>query len=79
MRRLRPGIAASATVFKDPIQSGRFIGQDWRRFSGWVQYAMPMDYRSHYPGDFETHLDLFEESILRQKDLDRDFKTCGSG
>jgi HEAT repeat protein len=27
-----------------------------------------MDYRSHYPGDFDTHLDLLEESIERQKE-----------
>jgi len=55
------------------VQSGRFIGQDWRRFSPWVQYLMPMDYRSHYGGDFETHLDLLAESIQQQKVWARDF------
>jgi hypothetical protein len=63
----------SAAVFKNPVQSGRFIGQDWRRFSPWVQYLMPMDYRSHYAGDFETHLDLLAESIQQQKVWARDF------
>jgi len=63
----------SAAVFKNPVQSGRFIGQDWRRFSPWVQYLMPMDYRSHYAGDFETHLDLLAESIQQQKAWARDF------
>ncbi len=63
----------SAAVFKNPVQSGRFIGQDWRRFSPWVQYLMPMDYRSHFGGDFETHLDLLAESIQQQKVWARGF------
>ena len=40
----------------------------------WVQYLMPMDYRSHYGGDFETHLDLLAESIQQQKIWARDFE-----
>jgi hypothetical protein len=63
----------SAAVFKNPVQSGRFIGQDWRLFSPWVQYAMPMDYRSHFGGDFETHLDLLAEAVQQQKLWARDF------
>ena len=63
----------SAAVFKNPVQSGRFIGQDWRRFSPWVQYLMPMDYRSHFGGDFETHLDLLAEAVQQQKVWARDF------
>ena len=55
------------------MQSGRFIGQDWRRFAPWVQYLMPMDYRSHFAGDFETHLDLLAESIQQQKVWAADF------
>ena len=72
-RKARPRMQFSAAVFKNPVQSGRFIGQDWRRFSPWVQYLMPMDYRSHYAGDFETHLDLLAESIRQQKAWARDF------
>ena len=63
----------SAAVFKNPVQSGRFIGQDWRRFSPWVQYLMPMDYRGHFAGSFETHLDLLAEAIQQQKVWARDF------
>ena len=73
VRKVKPRMEFSAAVFKNPVQSGRFIGQDWRRFAGWVQYLMPMDYRSHYAGDFETHLDLLAESIQQQKAWARDF------
>ena len=73
VRKVKPRMEFSAAVFKNPVQSGRFIGQDWRRFSPWVQYLMPMDYRSHYGGDFETHLDLLAESIQQQKTWARDF------
>jgi hypothetical protein len=74
VRKIKPRIEVSAAVFKDPILSGRFIGQDWREYSEWVQYAMPMDYRSHFPGDFEIHLNLLEEAIERQKALARDYE-----
>ncbi len=73
VRKAKPKIEFSAAVFKNPVQSGRFIGQDWRRFAPWVQYLMPMDYRSHYAGDFETHLDLLAESIQQQKIWAADF------
>jgi hypothetical protein len=73
VRKVKPKMEFSAAVFKNPVQSGRFLGQDWRRFSPWVQYLMPMDYRSHYAGDFETHLDLLAESIQQQKAWARDF------
>jgi uncharacterized lipoprotein YddW (UPF0748 family) len=73
VRKAKPKVEFSAAVFKNPVQSGRFIGQDWRRFAPWVQYLMPMDYRSHYAGDFETHLDLLAESIQQQKVWAADF------
>jgi hypothetical protein len=73
VRKVKPRMEFSAAVFKNPVQSGRFIGQDWRRFAPWVQYAMPMDYRSHFGGDFETHLDLLAEAIQRQKEWARGF------
>ncbi len=73
-RKVRPNIEFAAAVFKNPIHSGRFIGQDWRRYSPWVQYLMPMDYRSHYPGDFETHLDLLAESVRMQQEWAADFQ-----
>jgi uncharacterized lipoprotein YddW (UPF0748 family) len=73
VRKAKPKIEFSAAVFKNPVQSARFIGQDWRRFAPWVQYLMPMDYRSHFGGDFETHLDLLAESIQQQKVWAADF------
>jgi uncharacterized lipoprotein YddW (UPF0748 family) len=73
VRKVKPKVEFSAAVFKNPVQSGRFLGQDWRRFAGFVQYLMPMDYRSHYAGDFETHLDLLAESIQQQKAWAADF------
>jgi uncharacterized lipoprotein YddW (UPF0748 family) len=72
-RAVRPRVEVSAAVFKNPVQSGRFIGQDWGRFAPWVHYLMPMDYRGHYAGAFETHLDLLAESIQQQKVWARDF------
>ena len=74
VRKVKPQMEFSAAVFKDPVHSGRFIGQDWRRFSDWVQYAMPMDYRSHFPGEFEVFLDLLQESIESQKEWAGDYK-----
>jgi len=73
VRKVKSKMEFSAAVFKNPVQSGRFIGQDWRRFAPWVHYAMPMDYRSHFGGDFETHLDLLAEAIQQQKAWARDF------
>jgi uncharacterized lipoprotein YddW (UPF0748 family) len=74
IRQVKPRIEVSAAVFRNPVQSGRFIGQDWRRFSPWVQYLMPMDYRGHFAGTFETHLDLLAETIQQQKIWAREFK-----
>jgi uncharacterized lipoprotein YddW (UPF0748 family) len=73
IRKVKPRIEVSAAVFRNPVHSGRFIGQDWRRFSPWVQYLMPMDYRGHFAGSFETHLDLLAETIQQQKVWARDF------
>jgi uncharacterized lipoprotein YddW (UPF0748 family) len=74
VRKTKPGMEFSAAIFKNPVQSGRFIGQDWREFAPWVEYAMPMDYRSHIPGDFDTHLDLLAESVRLQKTWASQFK-----
>ncbi len=76
---VRPGMETSAAVFKNPVQSGRFIGQDWRQFAPWVDTCMPMDYRDHFPGDFETYLDLLAESIECQKGWARDYKRLWPG
>ncbi len=68
VRKVKPTMEFSAAIFKNPVLSGRFIGQDWRRFPDWVQYAMPMDYRGHFPGNFEVFLDLLQETIEQQKE-----------
>jgi len=59
--RIKPGIEISAAVFKNPQASGRFIGQRWRDFAPWVTVMMPMSYRSHFQGDFDTFLKMQEE------------------
>ena len=68
VRAARPGMKISQAVFKNPIHSGRFIGQDWTRFSDHVDSCMPMNYRDHFPGDFEIYLKALEEIIIRQRD-----------
>lgn len=77
--RARPGVRISAAVFKNPIHSGRFIGQDWRTFAGYVDQLLPMDYRDHYPGSFETYLTLLKESIGQQTEWARDFEALWPG
>jgi hypothetical protein len=72
---VNPRVGFSAAVFKNPIHSGRFIGQDWRQFAPHVDIAIPMDYRDHFPGSFETYLTLLAETITSQKTWSRDFKS----
>jgi hypothetical protein len=79
VRRVRPGMEISAAVFKNPIHSGRFIGQDWRQFAPYVEYCMPMDYRDHYPGSFEVYLDLLEETVRSQIVWAEDYKHLWPG
>lgn len=67
VRRVNPAIKLSGAIFKNPIHSGRFIGQDWRRFAPWMEIAVPMDYRDHFPGTMQHYLDLLEAAIERQK------------
>jgi uncharacterized lipoprotein YddW (UPF0748 family) len=77
--KAKPKVEFSAAVFRNPVQSGRFIGQDWRRFAAWVDTLMPMDYRAHYAGDFEAHLDLLAENVQQQKEWARDFRRLWIG
>jgi len=79
VREARPGMKISAAVFKNPVLSGRFIGQDWRRFAPWVDLALPMNYRDHFPGTFEQYLDLLGATIERQKDWAEDFEALIPG
>ena len=59
---IKPNIEFSAAVFKNPMMSGRFIGQRWTDFSPWIDVMMPMVYRSHFPAvDYDTFLKMLEE------------------
>jgi len=59
-------IGVSAAVFKNPIMSGRFIGQQWDEWAPWISIFMPMTYRSHFAGSFDAYLDHLTETTARQ-------------
>lgn len=61
-----PSMKISGAIFKNPVHSGRFIGQDWRRFGKDVDLIIPMNYRAHFPGAFEHYTTLLTESIRDQ-------------
>lgn len=67
VKAANPKVKLSGAIFKNPVHSGRFIGQDWRQFARWMEIAIPMDYRDHFPGTFPQYLDLLEETIRRQQ------------
>jgi len=71
VRRINPKIEISAAVFKNPVQSARFIGQKWHEWSPWIDVFMPMTYRSHFGGSFETYLDHLTEITARQLEWTR--------
>lgn len=66
VHRINPKIEFSAAVFKNPIQSARFIGQHWDHWTPWIDVYMPMSYRSHFAGSFESYLDHLTEVTKRQ-------------
>lgn len=66
VKKLNPKVVISAAVFKNPVQSARFIGQQWHRWNAWIDVYMPMTYRSHFAGSFEAYLDHLEETTRRQ-------------
>jgi len=74
VNEVNPRMDISAAVFKNPVHSGRFIGQDWRTFEGYVDGIIPMNYRDHYPGSFDIYLDLLAETIKSQQKLTKNFK-----
>lgn len=67
VRAVAPNMKFSGAFFKNPIHSGRFIGQDWRHFPPHVDVCVPMDYRDHFPGTFDQYLALLEETIAKQR------------
>jgi len=66
IRRLNRKVEISAAVFKNPILSSRFIGQHWNEWTPWIDVFMPMTYRSHFAGSFESYLDHLTETTERQ-------------
>ena len=66
VKRINPKIEVSAAVFKNPILSGRFIGQHWDEWTDWIDIYMPMTYRSHFAGSFDAYLDHLAEVTARQ-------------
>lgn len=71
VRKVNPKLEISAAVFKNPVQSARFIGQQWHRWNEWIDIYTPMTYRSHFAGSFETYLDHLEETTRRQLEWTR--------
>ncbi len=67
VKSIRPQVALSAAVFKNPEGSGRFIGQRWSDWTEDVDQFMPMTYRSHFSVDWETFLKEFGEYTRYQK------------
>ena len=63
---INPKIQTSAAVFKNPILSGRFLGQHWDQWTDWIDVYMPMTYRSHFAGGFDAYLDHLAEMTERQ-------------
>lgn len=79
VKTLNPKIEISAAVFKNPVQSARFIGQQWHRWNEWVDVYTPMTYRSHFAGSFEAYLDHLEETTRRQIEWVRDERPVEAG
>lgn len=79
VQRANPKVKLSGAIFKNPIHSGRFIGQDWREFARYMPITVPMDYRDHFPGTFEHYLDLLEETIKRQQIWAKEFEALYIG
>ncbi len=78
-RRINPKIQMTAAVFKNPIQSGRYLGQKWSDWTPWIDAFMPMNYRSHFLGDFDTYLAHLTEITARQMEWTRHEKPLYSG
>ena len=79
VKRINPRIQLSAAVFKNPIQSGRYLGQKWSDWTSWIDVFMPMNYRSHFLGDFQTYLDHLTEITARQLEWTRHEKPLCAG
>jgi uncharacterized lipoprotein YddW (UPF0748 family) len=79
VKRINPKLELSAAVFKNPIQSARFIGQQWHRWNQWIDVYTPMTYRSHFGGSFDSYLDHLEETTRRQLEWIREGRPVEAG
>jgi uncharacterized lipoprotein YddW (UPF0748 family) len=79
VKRINPKLELSAAVFKNPIQSARFIGQQWHRWNQWIDVYTPMTYRSHFAGSFDSYLDHLEETTRRQLEWIREGRPLEAG
>ena len=79
VKGINPKVELSAAVFKNPIQSARFIGQQWHRWSQWIDVYTPMTYRSHFAGGFDSYLDHLEETTRRQLEWIREERPLEAG
>ena len=79
VKKINPKVEVSAAVFKNPILSGRFLGQHWDEWTSWIDVYMPMTYRSHFAGSFEAYLDHLTETTARQMEWIRRQKPLYAG
>jgi len=79
IKKINPRIGISAAIFKNPIQSSRFIGQRWHEWSRWVDVYMPMTYRSFFVGDMQAYEDHLAETTARQIEWTRGEKPLYAG
>jgi len=69
----------SAAVFKNPMQSARYLGQKWCDWTPYIDIFMPMNYRSHFLGSFELYCEHLREITARQLEWTRREKPLYSG
>ena len=79
VKRINPKIGVSAAVFRNPVQSARFIGQQWHEWTRWIDIFMPMTYRSHFSGNFGDYLTHLTEITERQLEWTRHEKPLYAG
>lgn len=79
VRKINPKIEISASVFKNPILSGRFLGQHWDQWTDWIDVYTPMTYRSHFAGSFDAYLDHLTEMTERQMEWIRHTRPVYAG
>ncbi len=79
VKRINPKVEMSASVFKNPVQSARFLGQQWHRWTDWIDLYTPMTYRSHFSGSFEDYTAHLEETTRRQIEWTRHLRPIEAG